>query len=246
MSGTTTRLCRFCGAELEPVTVELPGADGPITVGWQDCGCEGARAYREAEERDLERRRAAEDAERRERAYRRAGVRPRYLHAEHPLAAGVLEGVRKGRGAYICGPVGTGKTHLASAVARLAVDAGMGVRFTDTLGILAALKATYGGEGSEDAVLGRLSRVGLLVVDDLGKEAPTDWTLAQLFRIVDDRYANLRPVVVTTQFGRSDLIRRLARNGDSETAVAIVSRLAEMCPKVELSGADRRLSHGKG
>ena len=88
-------------------------------------------------------------------------------------------------------------------------------------------------------MLSRLSRVGCLVLDDLGKESPTDWTLGQVFRVVNDRYENMRPVVVTTQYGKSDLIRRLAKNGDEETAVAIVSRLSEMCDKYELQGKDR-------
>ena len=94
-------------------------------------------------------------------------------------------------------------------------------------------------------MLSRLSRVGCLVLDDLGKESPTDWTLGQVFRVVNDRYENMRPVVVTTQYGKGDLIRRLAKNGDEETAVAIVSRLAEMCDKYELQGRDRRLSNGE-
>lgn len=167
------------------------------------------------------------------------------MAAASPMACDIAEGVRRGRGAYICGPVGTGKTHLASAVARLLVDGGTSVRVTDMLGVLAAIKGTYGGDGTEDGVLSRLSRVGCLVLDDLGKESPTDWTLGQVFRVVNDRYENMRPVVVTTQYGKGDLIRRLAKNGDEETAVAIVSRLSEMCDKYELQGKDRRLSNGK-
>ena len=52
-------------------------------------------------------------------------------------------------------------------------------------------------------MLSRLSRVGCLVLDDLGKESPTDWTLGQVFRVVNDRYENMRPVVVTTQYGKA-------------------------------------------
>ena len=167
------------------------------------------------------------------------------MTAASPMAEGIAAKVEQGRGAYICGPVGTGKTHLASAVARLLVDGGTSVRVTDMLGVLAAIKGTYGGDGTEDGVLSRLSRVGCLVLDDLGKESPTDWTLGQVFRVVNDRYESMRPVIVTTQYGKGDLIRRLAKNGDKETAVAIVSRLSEMCDKYELQGKDRRLSNGE-
>ncbi len=115
---------------------------------------------------------AEEAAAKRRRAYERAGIKPRFMTAASPMAEGIAAKVEQGRGAYICGPVGTGKTHLASAVARLLVDGGTSVRVTDMLGVLAAIKGTYGGDGTEDGVLSRLSRVGCLVLDDLGKESP--------------------------------------------------------------------------
>lgn len=214
----STTECPHCGAQLEVRYVVLAGRR--TFCGWKPCGCPGAVAERDERSR-LEARAKAEEAE------------------------GIAAKVEQGRGAYICGPVGTGKTHLASAVARLLVDGGTSVRVTDMLGVLAAIKGTYGGDGTEDGVLSRLSRVGCLVLDDLGKESPTDWTLGQVFRVVNDRYENMRPVIVTTQYGKGDLIRRLAKNGDEETAVAIVSRLSEMCDKYELQGKDRRLSNGK-
>ena len=245
--GPTTRSCPHCGAKLKPLTLPAKfGMKEPYVIGWEPCHCEGAERERVQRLKEENERRERDEAERRRRAYEKAGIKPRFIAAEHPMAASILEDVRNGAGAYICGRVGTGKTHLASAVARMAADEGMSVKVTDMLGILAAFKATYGGEGSEDAVLGRLSRCRLLVIDDLGKEAPTEWTLGQVFRVINDRYETMRPVVVTTQFGKSDLIRRLARHGDAETAVAIVSRLSEMCRKVEMAGEDRRLRHGKG
>lgn len=231
--------CPHCGKELTPITAKL--MDSEFVVAYAPCDCPGATAEREerqSREEELER---AELAERRRKAYIRAGVKPRFLDAESPRAAGILADVKRGIGAYICGPVGTGKTHLASAVARLTVDGGLSVKMTDMLGILAALKATYGGDGTEDDVLHRLTRCGLLIVDDLGKEAPTEWTLGQVFRVINARYEALKPVIVTTQFSKADLARRLSRHGDRETAEAIVSRLSEMCTKVEMTGADRRL-----
>lgn len=239
----STTECPHCGAQLEVRYVVLAGRR--TFCGWKPCGCPGAVAERDERSRLEARAKAEEAAAKRRRAYERAGIKPRFMTAASPMAEGIAAKVEQGRGAYICGPVGTGKTHLASAVARLLVDGGTSVRVTDMLGVLAAIKGTYGGDGTEDGVLSRLSRVGCLVLDDLGKESPTDWTLGQVFRIVNDRYENMRPVIVTTQYGKGDLIRRLAKNGDEETAVAIVSRLAEMCDKYELQGRDRRLSNGE-
>jgi hypothetical protein len=49
------------------------------------------------------------------------------------------------------------------------------------------------------------------------------------------------PTCVTTQYRPSELIARLAKNGDRDTAVAIVSRLRQRCRMVETSGPDRRM-----
>lgn len=238
--------CPHCGRELEPIVLPDPfGAPEPHVVGREPCTCPGAvreRAERMREDAD---RRAREKAERRRRGYERAGIKPRFMSAESPAADGLMSGVRGGRGAYIFGPVGTGKSHLAYAVARMAVDGGMGVRVTDMPEIIARIKGTFGTRESEEDVLAGLSRCDLLVIDDLGKEAPTDWTLTQVFRVVNDRYEAMRPVVVTSQYDLKALGGRLSRNGDVDTALAIVSRLSEMCDKREMRGPDRRL-HGQG
>lgn len=241
-----TRRCPHCGRELKPMVLPaMFGAKEPHVIGFEPCHCPEAERERIERMSEENERRAREEAEKRREAYRRAGIRPRFLDAESPMAGGIMAGVREGRGAYVFGPVGTGKTYLASAVARMAVDDGMRVRVTDMPGIIARLKGTFGTQESEEDVLSGLSRCGLLVIDDLGKEPPTDWTLTQVFRVVNDRYETMRPVVVTSQYDLKALGGRLSRNGDVDTALAIVSRLSEMCAKHEMRGADRRL-HGQG
>lgn len=241
-STTDPTACPFCGRPRRRLTLTLAGRT--LAAGLEPCSCEGAERERAEAAARESRELARQEAERRLRAYERAGIPPRFVGATHPLARAVADGAGRGRGAYVCGPVGTGKTHLACAAARILVDGGASVRVTDMLGVLARLKGTWGGEGTEDGVLAGLSRCGVLVLDDLGKEAPSDWALSQVFRVVNDRYEAMRPVIVTTQYGRSDLIRRLSRNGDAETAVAVVSRLAEMCDRYPLAGPDRRLANG--
>lgn len=250
---STTRTCEFCGAELEPVFAPSPfkrvngkhAADRRFVIGYKTCRCERAQArlaamMREEEQEAARRAQRAVDAK-----LSKAGIAPRYRAATHP-DDGLWEEVRDGRSLYICGRVGTGKTHLASAIARrLVLDGKMTVRMMTTVDVMDAFKATFGGSGSEREVAARLAKFDVLVLDDLGKEPPTDWTLSRLFQIVNARYEAMRPVVVTTQFARSALINRLAKNGDEETAIAIVSRLCETSRTVALEGMDRRVSHGR-
>lgn len=214
-----------------------------MILGHKICHCADAEKERIKRLQEENERAERERKKKRIKAYKKAGIKPRFIEAKSDMAKDVFGLVKQGIGVYIVGNVGTGKTYLASAVARLAIDDGMSTRVTDTLGILASLKATFGTDESEDDVLSRLSRCKLLVIDDLGKETPTDWVLSQVFRIVNDRYEQMRPVIVTTQFSRPELIERLAKNGDEETAVAIVSRLFEMCELISLAGQDRRISN---
>lgn len=239
----TSEHCPYCGKPYDPIEVPSLGGEGTVILGHKICHCADAEKERIKRLQEENERVERERKKKRIKAYKKAGIKPRFIEAKSDMAKDVFGLVKQGIGAYIVGNVGTGKTYLASAVARLAIDDGMSTRVTDTLDILASLKATFGTDESEDDVLSRLSRCKLLVIDDLGKETPTDWVLSQVFRIVNDRYEQMRPVIVTTQFSRPELIERLAKNGDEETAVAIVSRLFEMCELISLTGQDRRISN---
>lgn len=238
---STNNCCPYCGKPYEPIEVPMLAGKGTIKLGHKPCHCPGAEKARIDRINEEDARKEKESTKRKLKAYKKAGIKPRFIKAESSMAKDIYSLVKQGTGAYIVGNVGTGKTYLASAIARMAIDNGMSTRVTDTLSIMASLKATYSNDETEDDVLYRLSHCKLLVIDDLGKEAPTDWVLSQLFRIINTRYEQLKPVVVTTQFSRPELIERLAKNGDEETAVAIVSRLFEMCELISLSGADRRI-----
>ena len=61
-----------------------------------------------------------------------------------------------------------------------------------------------------------------------------------IFQIVNYRYEAMRPLIVTSQYDLAGLEKRIARQGEYESARAIVSRLRQMCHVIELSGNDRR------
>lgn len=236
MFSASTHNCPHCGAELVRRTLELNGA--PVFAGFEPCTCEGAMLERaEAEKAEAERQRREAELARRV-AYEKAGIAPRFENASHPMAAGCAESARDGSNLYIYGNVGTGKTMLAAATSRILVDQGCRVRFTSMWRILDAIKKGFD-EGYDP--LPAYQRAEILVLDDFGKESPTDFALERIFALVDERYGRMLPTIITTQYERPDLGRRLAKNGDKDTAQAIVSRLLQDCRTIELTGGDRRL-----
>ena len=172
-----------------------------------------------------------------DRALSEAGVPPRFLHAMHPRAVEVGNALLDGQNAYACGPVGTFKTTLACAALRQVVRHGTRCRFVPTRRLLDELKAAIR-DGSDP--LPAYERVPVLVLDDLGKEPATGWCLERVFALVDERSSRMLPTMATTQYEPGALIDRLAREGDRDTATAIVSRLRQDCLKVATSGSDAR------
>ena len=170
-------------------------------------------------------------------ALSRAGVPPRFLHAAHPRAVEVGNALLDGMNAYACGPVGTRKTTLACAALRQVVRHGTRCLFVPTRRLIDELKAAIR-DGSDP--LPAYQGTPVLVLDDLGKEPATGWCLERIFALVDERSARMLPTMATTQYEPGELIARLAREGDRDTATAIVSRLRQDCLKVVTEGPDER------
>lgn len=163
------RACPHCGAALEPLGAALAGRVAWVSAA--PCPCEGASGEREAEARRRAALAAKEEAARREKALSRAGIPRRYWAAEadRPEFAEYIASFagNGGAGLYIHGGVGAGKTHAASAMARLFAEAGYDVAFTTAKGMLERVKATFD-EGGTEAAVARYAKCDVLVLDDLG------------------------------------------------------------------------------
>lgn len=240
---STTGRCPHCGKELKPLVLPaLFGAKEHI-VGYEPCDCPEA-----VEEREQERRRENEDKREKERRafyskLEKSGVPKRYLHAKHPMAGELTEKVEGGSSLYVWGENGTFKTTLASAIMRRLVHHGRRAEMVNAVDLLVEVQSTYGTPKEESAVLAHYSKCPVLVLDDLGKEQQTAWTVSRLYAIINARYANMLPTVITSNFKVSELAARMGAC-DESTAKAIASRIAGSCETVAMAGGDRRLGNG--
>src|SRR5918996_5569964 len=94
------------------------------------------------------------------------------------------EHLESGRGLWLMGDVGTGKTSLAMLVSKAALESGRSVAIYSLPRLLARIRRTYDADPGEDSYLDffeRLTSVDLLHVDDLGAEKRSDWVLEQLY-----------------------------------------------------------------
>lgn len=152
-----------------------------------------------------------------------------------------------GKGLLLYGGTGTGKTHLAAAIVNARLARGSQAVFVTVPELLSDIRDTIGRNEDSSELLDIVKDVDLLVLDDMGTERMTAWVCEQLFSVINARLMRKKQTVVTTNYTPSELINRMAvrdRSGNIEDALPgkrIVSRLSEMCQRVELRGKDQRL-----
>ena len=111
----------------------------------------------------------------------------------------------------LMGPYGTGKTHLAAAIANFALSYGVETIFLTVPDLLDWLRYSYqSSDLSFEDRFEELRNVHLLVLDDLGTQNATAWAEEKIFQIVNYRYLNRLPTVLTTNLGLDDLDGRIS------------------------------------
>jgi DNA replication protein DnaC len=137
---------------------------------------------------------------------------------------------------FITGEAGEGKTYLAGACCNLLLQKKIGVTFGNVISLLGRIKDTYKNDSgeSEEQAIDKLTDVDLLILDDLGKEKVTQWTEQMLYYVINNRYENLKPMIITSNFSLTDLKKRY------EVGPYIVSRLVEICDGLRMVGDNWR------
>lgn len=144
------------------------------------------------------------------------------------------------KGLLLTGSVGTGKTHLAAAILRKVISDGHSGLFWNIVDFFRELRSTMNNddpEHTEESILAKARQVDLLVLDDLGIEKTTDWVLDRLYLLINSRYQDDMPLIVTTNQTLPELADRVGQR--------IVSRLSEMCSHLNINAEDYRRKNMK-
>lgn len=133
------------------------------------------------------------------------------------------------RNLVLVGEAKTGKTYTAcSILKRFMWDMDTNGIFVSMSQLLGEIKQAYGRSSDEDSVIFRYTCKPLLVIDDLGKERFTQWSVPILWRIIDRRYNTMRPTIITCQYSVEKLADALVKAGtDAEMIQAIIRRIVD-------------------
>jgi DNA replication protein DnaC len=143
--------------------------------------------------------------------------------------------IEKSEGIFFLGPTGTGKTHLAKALAHQACRLMFSVAFYSFHQLFADL-ATADLQNRLPLLMKRLLRVDLLVIDDFGFKALDQITAERLFIIVDGRFRS-RSTILTSNRAMTDWPGLFP---DAVIANAILDRLAHTSHHIVIKGQSYR------
>ena len=110
----------------------------------------------------------------------------------------------------IQGGYGCGKTHLAAAIANFAVSMGVPTLFLTVPDLLDTLRFAYDNETiTFEERFEEIRSASLLILDDFGTQNATEWAKEKLFQIINFRYINKLPLVITTNLPLKDIDGRI-------------------------------------
>ena len=154
---------------------------------------------------------------------------------------------------YIFGGVGTGKTRMAFILIRKLIEKmyqrvvenikvnkdsyfyGAYIDFNNFPKMLDIIRRSMDSKDYQNKdMIGKIARQEeLLILDDIGAEKFTEWSIEVLYKIINERYENKLETILISNLSLSELAEKV---GDR-----ITSRIAEMCEIKKVEGEDKRL-----
>ena len=129
------------------------------------------------------------------------------------------------KGLLFIGAVGSGKTHIAVAMLKEIIKKGYSGLYYDVPELLQKLRESYDSRSDEmeSDIFFEAASADVMLLDDLGSESTTGWVRDRLSLIIDRRYKDNKPILITTSIEIEELEPKVGKR--------IVSRLCEMCER---------------
>lgn len=233
--------CSICNKPKKAMVLDLPW--GKTTV-YPDCKCESEAYEKTKREQELK-----ERQRRLERLFKQSRLGKRFKDCTFEnfiLREGTKEAFeaakdyannfdnyrKEGHGLLFTSIPGTGKTHLCGAIVNELISRFISAIFIVVPELLLQLDDARR-KGTQGMVLDGLSDCDLLILDDLGAEDNRDWNMDKIFTIMDSRYRNNKPIIITTNLDSNELREHVG--------IRTFSRILEICRPIKLTCDDYRL-----
>ncbi|ELD7972008.1 ATP-binding protein [Escherichia coli] len=132
----------------------------------------------------------------------------RALRVCQAYAAKWPERLKQGGGLVMCGKPGTGKNHLALAIARDVIEKHQSpVIFTTALKIAREFKSTWSKTAtrSENDVIAHFTTPDLLIIDEVGVQFGSEAEKLIMFEIINTRYERMKPTILISNQTKEEL-----------------------------------------
>ena len=144
--------------------------------------------------------------------------------------------LERGTGYVIMGNPGNGKTHLAVSVMKALTEKGYSVAFVNASSLIGKFKEyeSFSKQETLDDFVRFLTVPDLLILDDLGANRWSDLTKDYIYKVIDARYKEMKPILVTTNIAEKDLVSQLSER--------ITDRLKGACSFIQIKSKSMRVA----
>ena len=131
------------------------------------------------------------------------------------------------------GNTGLGKTHLSLAIANEVIQRGFGVIYSSANGIIGKLENEHFGREESGGTDTLLQNCDLLILDDLGTEFKSSFSISAVYNLVNNRLLLQKPTIINTNLGMNELQERYSDR--------FASRISGNYVRLPFLGRDNRI-----
>lgn len=252
--------CEFCGKELTPIGLDYLYANiSPDAIKYERCDCNKAQEYwkrKDEQEYEIQKRKHFRDVINKlykqnytERKFQNLNFENFNINSGNEIAVKVANNYTnkcitkvQTKGLIITGESGLGKTHLAASIANKLIENEKIVLMGRLTTLLDMIKETFrDNTKSENELIELYSNVDMIIIDDLGTERISSWALEKLYTIIQNRFENGLPIIITTRFDKNGLISRFSYSNDQDLIDATISKLYQKCYGITLKSMKKEL-----